>query len=254
MESEMPDENEVEEVGGMERRPTCVVTGASKGIGRAIALRMAHTHDIVAVARDEEALDRLAEEIGETGGRCHTVVVDVTDAVAVAAALSEVSADVLVNNAGVATMKPFLELTAEEWHRMIDVNLNALFHVTRAVLPGMVERNGGHVVIIGSLAGRNTFVGGTAYTATKHAVMGFAESLMLEVREAGVKVSVIMPGSVETELFPAGTDTSWMLEPEDVAESVAYAVETPPWVLVGRLEVRPLTPKKPRAPGTLPTG
>ena len=237
---------ELDEGTEREVRPTCLVTGASKGIGRAIALRMAHTHDIVAAARNEEALDALAAEIGEMGGRCHTLVVDVTDPVAVAAALSEVRADVLVNNAGVATMKPFLELTPEEWHRMIDVNLNALYHVTRAVLPGMAERGRGHVVFVGSLAGRNTFVGGTAYTATKHAVMGLAESLMLEVRDRGVKVSVVMPGSVETELFPEGTETSWMLEPDDVAEAVAYLVESPPWVLVGRLEVRPLRPKTPR--------
>ena len=242
----MTDDEMIEQNPERDVRPTCLVTGASKGIGRAIALRMAHTHDIVAVARDEAALDELAAEIGEMGGRCRTVVLDVTQPEAVAAALSEVRADVLVNNAGVATMKPFLELTAEEWHRMIDANLNALFHVTRAVLPGMVERGRGHVIVIGSLAGRNTFVGGTAYTATKHAVMGFADSLMLEVREAGVKVSVIMPGSVETDLFPSGTDTSWMLEPDDVAESVAYVVETPPWTLVGRLEVRPLSPKRKR--------
>jgi 3-oxoacyl-[acyl-carrier protein] reductase len=230
-----------------ERRPTCLVTGASKGIGRAIALRMAHTHDIIAAARSEDALDTLAAEIGEMGGRCHTVVVDVADPAAVALALDELRVDVLVNNAGVATMKPFMQLTAEEWHRMIDVNLNALFHVTRSVLPGMIERGSGHVLIIGSIAGRNTFAGGTAYTATKHAVMGFAESLMLEVRDAGVKVSVVMPGSVSTELFPAGTNTSWMLEPEDVAESVAYAVDTPPWVLVHRVEVRPLSPKRARS-------
>ena len=231
---------------GAERRPVCLVTGASRGIGRAIAMRMALTHDIIAVARGEEALDELAAEIGETGGRCHTVVVDVADPVAVAAALAELRVDVLVNNAGVATMKRFVELTSEEWHAMVDVNLNALFHVTRAVLPGMMERGRGHVLIIGSTAGRNTFVGGTAYTATKHAVMGFAESLMLEVRDAGVKVSVVTPGSVATDLFPEGTDTSWMIEPEDVAESVAYAVDTPPWVLVHRLEVRPLSPKRKR--------
>lgn len=228
-------------------RPVCVVTGASKGIGRAIALRMAQTHDVVAVARNEEELDALAEEIGELGGRCHTIILDITDAAAVAAALGDVRADVLVNNAGVATMKPFLQLTPEEWHAMVDVNLNALYHVTRAVLPGMVERKSGHVVLIGSTAGRNTFVNGTAYVATKHAVMGFSECLMLEVRDAGVKVSVIMPGSVETGLFPAGTDTSWMIEPEDVAETVAFAVDTPPHVLVHRLEVRPLSPKKKRA-------
>jgi NADP-dependent 3-hydroxy acid dehydrogenase YdfG len=229
-----------------ERRPVCLVTGASRGIGRAIAMRMALTHDIVAVARREEALDELAAEIGEGGGRCHTVVLDVTDPAAVAVALGELKVDVLVNNAGVSTMKPFVELTPAEWHAMVDVNLNALYHVTRAVLPGMMERGHGHVLIIGSTAGRNTFVGGTAYVATKHAVMGFAECLMLEVRDAGVKVSVIMPGSVATDLFPEGTDTRWMIEPEDVAESIAYAVETPPWVLVHRLEVRPLSPRRKR--------
>jgi 3-oxoacyl-[acyl-carrier protein] reductase len=222
------------------------VTGASKGIGRAIALRMAQTHDIIAVARSEEALDELAAEIGEMDGRCHTLVADVTDPDAVGTALGDMRVDVLVNNAGVAILKPFLELTPAEWHQMVNVNLNALYHVTRAVLPGMMEREHGHVIIIGSTAGRNTFVGGTCYTATKHAVMGFAESLMLEVRERGVKVTVITPGSVATELFPEGTKTDWMLEPEDVAESVAYAVDTPPWALVHRLEVRPLSPKRPR--------
>ena len=235
-----------EQDGGEEPRPVCLVTGASKGIGRAIALRMAQTHDVVAVARDEAQLDELAAEIGELGGRCHTIVCDVRDPQAVALSLGDVRCDVLVNNAGVATMKPFLQLTPEEWHAMVDVNLNALYHVTRAVLPGMVERQRGHVLIIGSTAGRNTFVNGTAYVATKHAVMGFAECLMLEVRDAGVKVSVVTPGSVETGLFPAGTDTSWMIEPEDVAESVAYAVDTPPHVLVHRVEVRPLSPKRKR--------
>jgi len=224
--------------------PVALVTGASRGIGRAIALRLAATHEVIAAARDEDALDELAAEIGELGGTCHTMVLDVTDAALVAEALRDVRVDVLVNNAGVATMKPFLELAPEEWRRMMDVNVNALYHVTRAVLPGMVERRMGHVVIIGSLAGRNTFVGGTCYAATKHAVIGFAESLMLEVRDAGVRVGVVMPGSVATDLFPEGTDTSWMLQPEDIAESVAYAVESPPHVLVSRIEVRPATPKK----------
>lgn len=226
-------------------RPVALVTGASRGIGRAIARRLAERYDIVATAtaRSRAELDALVQEIGAAGGRCTPVVCDVTDPQDVARALAGVECDVLVNNAGVATMKPFLELTPEEWHRMVDVNFNALYHVTRAVLPGMVERKRGHVVIIGSTAGRNTFVNGTCYVGTKHAVMGFAECLMLEVRDAGVKVSVVTPGSVGTELFPAGTNTSWMLEPGDVAESVWYAVDTPPTVLVHRVEVRPLTPK-----------
>jgi NADP-dependent 3-hydroxy acid dehydrogenase YdfG len=165
---------------------------------------------------------------------------------ATATALTGLHVDVLINNAGVAVMKPFLEMTAEEWNRQVDVNVNALYHVTRAVLPGMVQRGHGHVCIIGSTAGRNTFVGGTCYTGTKHFVMGFAESLMLEVRDAGVGVSVITPGSVATELFPAGTNTTWMLEPENVADAVVFAVTTPQHMLVHRLEVRPLSPKRPR--------
>ncbi len=224
--------------------PTALVTGASRGIGRAVARRLAQEYDIIAVARSESELDTLRAEIGEAGGRCSTVTLDLTDPRAVADALADTDADVLVNNAGVASMKRFLELTAEDWHRMVDVNVNALYHVTRAVLPGMVARRGGHVVTIGSIAGRNAFVGGTCYAATKHAVMGFSESLMLEVRDSGVKVSVILPGSVATELFPEGTDTSWMLDPEQVAESVAHVVNAPPGVLVYQLEVRPLTPKR----------
>ena len=175
-----------------------------------------------------------------------SIPVDVSHFLAVATALTGLHVDVLVNNAGVATMRPFLEMTAEEWHRMIDVNVNALYHVTRAVLPGMVSRGRGHVCTIGSIAGRNTFAGGTAYAGTKHFVMGFAESLYFEVRDAGVGVSVIMPGSVDTDLFPPGTDRSWMIEPGNVADAVAFVVTAPPHMLVHRLEVRPLSPKRKR--------
>jgi 3-oxoacyl-[acyl-carrier protein] reductase len=118
--------------------------------------------------------------------------------------------------------------------------------VTHAVLPGMVERRRGHVVTIGSIAGRNAFVGGTCYAATKHFVMGFSESLMLEVRDSGVKVSVVLPGSVNTDLFPEGTDRSWMLRPEEVADSVRHVIDAPDGVLISSLEVRPLSPKRPR--------
>lgn len=220
---------------------TALVTGASRGIGRAIALRLASTHDILAVARSEDDLARLAADVTAVGGRCRTIALDVSDADAVAAALSGVAADVLVNNAGVGVMKPLLEMEPAEWARMMDVNVNALYHVTRAVLPWMVERGRGHVVTIGSLAGRNSFAGGTAYTGTKHFVIGFSESLMLEVRDRGVKVSVVMPGSVDTGFGGGGKDKSWALRPEDVADAVAHVLETPPHVLVSRVEMRPRT-------------
>jgi 3-hydroxy acid dehydrogenase / malonic semialdehyde reductase len=224
-------------------RPLAVVTGASRGIGRAIALRLAKTFDIVAVARSRDKLDELAEEIRGGGGDCHVVPVDLRDPRAIARALQDVDAEILVNNAGLGPIKPFLDLTSDEWHAMVDVNFSALYHVTRALLPRMIEHKRGHVVVIGSIAGRSAFVGGTCYAGTKHAAMAFAECLMLEVREHGVKVSIVNPGSVDTE-FSHRQDTSWMLSAEEVAESVAHVIETPPDVLVHRLEIRALAPKK----------
>jgi 3-hydroxy acid dehydrogenase / malonic semialdehyde reductase len=226
-------------------RPVALVTGASRGIGRAIALRLAPSHDIVAVARSTSELDALATEITAKGGICRPIPLDVSDGAAVAGALRGLHVDVLVNNAGIGTLKPFLELTPEEWHGMIDVNVNALYHVTRAVLPGMIARGTGDVITIGSIAGRSAFVGGTCYAATKWAVMAFSESLMLEVRDAGVRVSVVMPGSVATA-FGSGEAKDWNLLPEDVAESVAHVIAAPRGVLVHRLEVRALSPKRPR--------
>jgi 3-hydroxy acid dehydrogenase / malonic semialdehyde reductase len=223
---------------------TAVITGASKGIGRAIALRLSSTHDIVAAARSTAELETLAGEIRTQGGTCDTLGLDVARPTDVARVLEGVRADVLVNNAGVGFLKPFLELTPEEWNTMVDVNFNALYHVTRAVLPGMIERRRGHIVIIGSIAGRSAFIGGTCYAATKHAVMGFAESLMLEVRDRGVKVSTVNPGSVATDFSAERRDPSWMLTADDVAEAVAFAIDTPPRVLMHRIEVRASAPKK----------
>jgi len=224
--------------------PLAVITGASRGIGRATALRLAADYEIVALARSDDALESLAQEIEARGGRCRPRVVDVTDPVAVRAALAGIDAQVLVNNAGVGTTKPFVELTRDEWMRMVDVNFNALFDVTQALVGPMIERRSGHIVFIGSISGRSAYPGGTCYAATKHAVMGFSESLMLELREYGVKVSIVNPGSVATS-FSARSDASWMLAAEDVADAVADVLNTPPNVLIHRVEVRTLTvPKK----------
>lgn len=223
-----------------------LVTGASRGIGRAIARRLAGDYEIIAAARSRDDLDSLASEIRAAGGRCTPLVLDVADATAVQSALGPLDVDVIVNNAGLGVLKPMMELAPDEWHRMIDVNLNALFHVTRALLPGMLERGKGDIVIIGSIAGRNTFAGGTAYTATKHAVMGFAESLLLEVRDRGVRVTVVMPGSVDTEFGgakPTG-EPNWRLRSEDVAETVAFILAQPRSVTLHRVEVRASQPAK----------
>ena len=224
--------------------PTAVVTGASRGIGRAIALRLAPRWGVIALARTAPELDSLAREIRDKGGGCEALPLDVTDGKAVRDALEGRAIDVVINNAGVGVMKPFVELDFSEWQLMMDVNLNAIYHVTHAVLPGMIERGRGHVVIIGSIAGKNGFAGGAAYSATKFAVNGFAESLMLEVRDAGVKVSVVMPGSVATSFNRSGRDQSWKLMAEDVAAAVEFLLDTPQRMLVDRVEMRPLNPPR----------
>ena len=225
-------------------KPIAVVTGASRGIGRAIALRLASEFEIGAVARSRDELAELQREIEAAGGQCRPLVADITDPDAVNRTLSGIDAQVLVNNAGVGAIKPFLELTRDEWRHMVDVNFNALFDVTQALVGPMIERRSGHIVFIGSISGRSAYVGGTCYAATKHAVVGFSESLMLELRDYGVKVSIVNPGSVATH-FSARSDASWMLAAEDVANAVADVVHTPPNVLIHRVEVRTLTvPKK----------
>jgi 3-oxoacyl-[acyl-carrier protein] reductase len=228
-------------------RPRVVVTGASRGIGRAIALRLAGKFHVLAAARSQADLEQLAREIADGGGECTPIRLDVRDGAAVQRALGDQDVEVLVNNAGVGTLKPLLELTPDEWQRMLDVNLSGVYHVTRAVLPGMVARQRGHVVNIGSIASRSAFVGGSCYAATKHALMALTECLMLEVRDSGVKVSVVNPGSVATDFSPR-SDPGWMLSGEDVAEAVLHVLETPPGVLVHRVEVRALSPKRRRQP------
>src|SRR6476646_7915829 len=142
--------------------PRALVTGASRGIGRAIAERLARDgFDVVAAARSRTELDEVCAGIVAAGGRCQPLVLDVSDPQAVAAALTGVEVDVLVNNAGIGMLKPFLETTAAEWQRTIDVNVNALYHVTRSLLPSMIEKKSGHICTIGSIAGRGAFVGGS---------------------------------------------------------------------------------------------
>ena len=234
------------------RASTVLVTGASRGIGRAIALRFARERwEVVAVARKQMELDAVRVEIEAAGGRARTIALDVADAAAVARQLEGIQVDVLVNNAGVGVLKPFVELSAVEWQRMMDVNVNALFHVTRAVLPGMFARRSGHVCTIGSIGGRSVFTGGSCYGATKAFVSSWAENLMIEVRDHGVKVSVVMPGAVATEFNgnEVGAKDAWKLMPGDVADAVAQVVLTPPNVLVHRLEVRTLSVPAKRHPG-----
>ena len=225
----------------MSDRQVALVTGGSRGIGRAIGVRLARDgYDVVLAARGRRELDDACAEISAAGGSARGIVLDLRDPAAIATSLAGLDIDVLVNNAGIGVLTPLIDLSPDDWARMIDVNVNALYHVTRALLPGMLARGRGHVCTIGSIAGRSAFAGGTAYTGTKAFVTAWAESLLLEVCARGVKVSVVMPGGVATDFggHPPTPADAWKLAATDVAGAVAYVLATPPAVLVHRLEVR----------------
>ena len=159
-------------------------------------------------------------------------------------ALGEI--DVLVNNAGVLIARPIEELTLEDWDVTMATNLRSLYLTTRLVLPGMRARRQGTIVNVASLAGRNGFVGGSAYSASKHAVLGFSRSLMLEVRKENVRVIAVCPGSVATGMLRDQAmlkpDHERILRPEDVAASILHVLTLPAGALVSELDIRPTNP------------
>jgi len=221
--------------------PLALVSGASRGIGAAIAEELAQAGFRVAcAARGRDGVEAVAGRIRASGAEAVPVELDVRDLESCRRAVGEVGpVDVLVNNAGVGAFGETAELDPAEWDRVISTNLTGAFYLTRAALPGMVERGKGHVVNIASVAGHQAFSGGGAYVASKYGLVGFSESLMLEARPKGVRVTIISPGSVATEFF-TGRDTSWMLRSEDVAAAVRYAVTAPEHVIVDRIVLRTL--------------
>jgi NAD(P)-dependent dehydrogenase (short-subunit alcohol dehydrogenase family) len=179
--------------------PTAVVTGASRGIGRAVALRLAGDFEIVAVARSDDELESLAQEIESRGGACRPRVVDLTDPTAIHAALADIDAQVLVSNAGVGALKPFMELTRDEWTKMVNLNFTALFDVTRAVAPSMIARSHGKIINIGSMWGRAGVARYTAYCVTKAGVEALTRCLAVEWARHGIRVNCLAPGYVDTD-------------------------------------------------------
>jgi short-subunit dehydrogenase len=228
---------------------TAVVTGASKGIGKAIAFTLAgEGANVVLSARGRESLERAEKEVKASGGRVLSVVSDVrkpgdVDLLAKTAEKEFGTVQILVNNAGIGRFKPIVEMNNEDFHSIIETNLYGVFYCSRAFLPGMIQNQGGHIVNISSLAGKNSFAGGSAYCASKHALMSFAECMMLEVRHHNVKVSTICPGSVATEFsHPSDREMSWALTSEDVAQAVLDVLTSSAGSLVSLVDLRPLKP------------
>lgn len=230
---------------------TALVTGATKGIGRAIALALADDGWRVGIcartAADVDEFIHVLESQGHRASGCPADAGDPDDVRELVAHIEEHlgPVDLLVNNAGIAIIKPFEELALEDWDRTMSTNLRSMYLMTSAVLPGMRERGRGTIINIASLAGRNGFVGGTAYSASKHAVLGFSRSLMLEVRKDGIRVIAICPGSVDTPLIHdsfGDKDPDRILKPEDIADTVLNIMHLPPRAMVSELDIRPTNP------------
>ena len=226
-----------------------IVTGATKGIGLAIAERMVNEGMNVAVsARTEADVTSVADRLGSNA---LGIACDVSDPAACAALVERTvdrfgRLDVLVNNAGLGIFKPIGEMSVEEWRLQIDVNLGGVFYCSKAALPHLSASGDGYIVNIGSLASRNSFANGTGYNASKFGLLGMSEAMMLDVRYDDVRVSIVMPGSVNTpfnnhEQVP---ERGWKLEADDCALAVMQLIEYPKEAHVSRIEMRPSQPNR----------
>ncbi len=241
----------------MSREPiqgkVAVVTGSTKGIGLAIAeALLAEGMKVVVSARGEGDVAVAGKRLSaEHPDRVAAVACDVRSESAVAGLFRETDrafggVDVLVNNAGVGVFRNLAELTLEEWNRVLETNVTGVFLCSRAAIPVMRRRGGGYIFNISSLAGKNAFPGGTAYNASKFALNGLSEALMQEVRYDGIRVSYIMPGSVNTYFGGSAPDPAmeWKLMAGDVAQVVVDLLRHSPRSLPSRVEIRPSQPPK----------
>jgi len=152
--------------------------------------------------------------------------------------------DILVNNAGLGIFRRTVDLEVSEWQETLETNLSGVFYASKQALPRMQKRGGGYVINIGSLAGKNPFSGGAAYNASKFGLRGFSEAMMLDHRYDNVRVTHIMPGSVDTEFSPGSVRADWKIAPEDIGQIVLMLLRMPDRTLVSQVEVRPSKPKK----------
>jgi 3-oxoacyl-[acyl-carrier protein] reductase len=224
-----------------------LVTGGSRGIGRAIAVRLAAMGSSVAICgRDAIALEAVSAELESQATPVFSQAADVTRSSDVALLIEKVEAklgpiSILVNNAGIGGFGPAHEKSEQDWDRVLNTNLKSVFLVSREVAPSMMRHQRGDIINISSLAGRNAFAGGGLYCASKWGVQGLSACMAEDLREHGIRVSVICPGSVATDFSGRGTkDPSKVLTPEDVAHAVAMVVTQGPQSFLSEIHVRPL--------------
>lgn len=230
-----------------------VITGASKGIGRATALLLAsHGAKIAISARSGILLSEVAGRIQNMGREVFTFSGDMSDEAKIKSFVSGTvdalgGIDILVNNAGFGFFHTVLDFPTQNWDDMFNLNMRGLFLTTREALPHLRLAGESVIVNVASLAGKNAFINGAGYAATKHAVVGFSRCLMLEERKNGVRVLLICPGSVDTNFFDdriekkeRGPDQ--ILQPEDVAASILHMIRQPQRSMVSEIDIRPSNP------------
>lgn len=224
-----------------------VVTGAGRGIGAAIADKLASLGaDVVLCGRTESPLKKTADAIAAKGGKAHVKSCDVSDLNSVQDLAKWVestlrSVAILVNNAGVGSFAaPLHELTPEAWEKVLNTNLRGVFYCIRAFAPMMIRAGKGHIINISSLAGKNALPNGAAYAASKWGLNGLSYSVAEELRSHNIRVSIVCPGSVDTELSPhEGKNPNKMLKPDDVAHVVSMLVQQAPQSFVSEVLIRP---------------
>lgn len=237
---------------------TIFITGATSGIGRACAMRFAHDNNtLIITGRREERLKVLSDQLKETfNGRIVPLVFDIRNQDEVIAAVDSLppdikAPDVLINNAGLALgLETIDKGNTQQWDTMIDTNVKGLLYITKALVAGMIERKTGHIVNIGSIAGRETYLNGNVYCASKAAVDSLSKAMRIDLLPHGIKVTQIAPGAVETEFsnvrFSGDNERAKSvyrgfepLHPEDVADVVHYAANLPPHVNINDLLLMP---------------
>ncbi len=224
-----------------------VITGAGRGIGAAIAKKLAVMGAAtVLCGRTKETLESTGAEILQTGGRAEVVVSDVTNSGSLEAVAQRVErefgrVDVLVNNAGIGGFGgPLHQMPPDSWEQILNTNLRGVYYSIRAFAPLMIRARNGHIINISSLAGKNALPNGAAYAASKWGLNGLTYSVAEELRGYNIRVSVVCPGSVDTDLSPhAGKDKSKMLQADDVAHAVAMLVTQAPQSFVSEILLRP---------------
>jgi|SRR5580700_752686 3-oxoacyl-[acyl-carrier protein] reductase len=223
-----------------------VVTGASRGIGLAISRKLGGLGAKLSLcARSADKLQNVANEMKSAGVEVIIVAADVSSGDDILSLVEETkqafgAIDILVNNAGIGYFGPFYEANESNWDSVLDTNLKSVFLLSKAVTKGMIERRGGHIINIASLAGKNAFAGGAIYCASKWGLLGMTECMAEDLRAYGIRVSAICPGTVATDFSPhVGKDASKMLQPEDIAHVVESIVTQAPQSFISEVLLRP---------------